>query len=175
MNNFVCLITGPAGAGKSTISNLLCKEYDNTVHLPVDIIRHFIINGKVKPFPYTEESNGQIRLAVKNTCKLTKNYLEAGYNVFIDDVVVKKEKLDLYYKLLEDSIFYTFLLMPDKKTVVKRDQGRPQEDQMGDRVLGLHDEFSEAVKTERRWNIIDTTDQSPLYTLEYIKSNIFLK
>lgn len=40
MNNFVVIIRGPIGVGKSTISELLERKLFNTVHVDVDKIKH---------------------------------------------------------------------------------------------------------------------------------------
>ncbi len=168
MKPFICLITGPAGVGKSTTAESLCKEFSKTARIDVDHIRHMIRNGKVRPFPYTDEAKLQIELAAKNACDLAKNFNDKGFSVFIDDVVVSKEKLQQYINQTKGYRFFAFLLMCDKELLQKRDQERPKEAQMGQRSLQLHDEFSGRLG-EDKWTLIDSSKQSKEETLEAIK------
>jgi len=167
MKPFICLITGPAGVGKSTIAELLVKEFAKTARIDVDYIRHMIRAGKVRPFPYTEEAEKQILLATQNACDLARNFNDSGFSVAIDDVVVSKEKLDAYISQTKGYRFFAFLLMCDKDLLKKRDQTRPKEAQMGARSLQLFDEFSNRLN-ETRWHKIDTIRQSEKETLKEI-------
>jgi len=51
----LCLITGPAGAGKSSVSKLLATKFPKSAVVDVDHIRAMVVGGYVKPWPYTEE------------------------------------------------------------------------------------------------------------------------
>jgi len=44
----IYLICGPAGAGKSTIANMLVGEFEKSVLIEVDEIRHMIKRGMPK-------------------------------------------------------------------------------------------------------------------------------
>lgn len=159
MKPFICLITGPAGVGKSTIAELLVKEVTKSARVDVDYIRHMIRNGKVRPFPYTEEAKNQIILATRNASDLAKNFNDAGFSVVIDDVVTSKEKLGNYINATKGYRFFVFLLMCNKDILQKRDQSRPKEAQMGARSLQLLDEFNNRLD-ETRWHQIDTSIMS---------------
>jgi adenylate kinase family enzyme len=173
-NNFVCLITGPAGAGKSTIVEALCKEYPRTARLDVDYLRHIIKNGRVKPFPYTAEAIKQVELATTNTCTLAKNLIDYGFNVFIDDVVTSSDILDLFFTLLAGYKMFVFLLLPDKNILRDRDRNRPDEQIMGARALQLHEEFIKRLGNETRWTVINsskqTVDETKATILKYLNN-----
>ncbi len=164
MKKIVCLITGPPGAGKSTICEKLCEKFSKAVRIDVDYLRHMIRNGYVAPFPKTKESDKQISLATENACILANNFLKSEFNVFIDDVVVSKEKLDTYYKLINNLI--VFVLFPKESILVKRDKSRG-ENAMNERALELHKEFNKIIN-DRKWHILDSSNHDIEQTLEEI-------
>jgi adenylylsulfate kinase-like enzyme len=159
------LVTGPAGSGKTTVSNLLAKAFEKSAVIEVDTLRHMVKGGLVKPWPYSEEVARQTALGVKNACDMARNCISEGFVVFIDDVV-GITNLDLYYRYLEGIPFKTFLLLPSKETVRERDAKREVKT-MGGRALELHDQFSEKA-TKGKWQIIDSSNQSAQQTCEEI-------
>jgi adenylylsulfate kinase-like enzyme len=174
MKSFVCLITGPAGAGKSTIADILASRLPKTARIDVDYVRHMIKSGKVKPHPYTSEANVQIALAARNVCTLAKNFVSEGYSVFIDDVVVREEHMDNYRNLLKDIPFFVFLLLPNADVLTRRDLKRGPEVSMGVRAAQLHEEFS-AVKGKMQWTVIDNSDQTSEETASILSAYISKK
>jgi dephospho-CoA kinase len=87
---FICLITGSAGSGKSSVSKALASKFEQSAVIEVDKIREIIKSGYVKLFPYNDEVGLQLTLSAKNACDMANNLLEKGFNAFIDDVVGKK-------------------------------------------------------------------------------------
>jgi len=168
MAPIICLVTGPAGSGKSTIAEQLARSFPKSARIDVDYIRHTIRSGKVRPFPYTKEAKSQVKLAIQNTCDLAKNFTKAGFSVFIDDVVVLKENLDLYFKNLHKHNFFAIVLLPNKTILEQRDIQRGKQLAMGTRALQLHDEFSKQLAKEKRWHIIDTSKHTVEQTTKEI-------
>ena len=62
---FICLTTGPAGSGKSSVSKELVKKFERSAVIEVDILRHMIKGGYIKPWPHTEEVDLQLSLSAK--------------------------------------------------------------------------------------------------------------
>jgi guanylate kinase len=154
----VCIITGPCGAGKSTISKSLAKQIKKSAYIDVDILRDRMVrNGGVSPFFYKGESKKQIDLAIKNTSDLTNNFLKAGFNVFIDDVLERKQQVKNYLKNIKSPRVYVFLLLPNRDVLKKRDSKRKKEDIMGQRALDLHDIFTKRIP-EENWHVLDTSN-----------------
>lgn len=154
----ICIITGPCASGKSTIARTLAEEIKKSVYIDVDNIREMIKNGYANPFTYKGESKKQIQLGIKNTCQIANNFLKAGFNVFIDDVLEREGEIKIYEKFLNKKPTI-FLLLPCKKILKKRDKQRNKNQQMGKRALELHDILSK-VKEKREWYILDTTNQT---------------
>ncbi len=156
----VCIITGPCGAGKSTISKSLAKQVKKSAYIDVDILRDEMIkNGGVSPFSYKGESKKQVDLGTKNSSDLANNFLKAGFNVFIDDVLERKQQVKDYLKYIKSAKTHVFLLLPNKKILKKRDLERKKEDIMGLRALELHDIFTKKV-SEENWHVIDTSNHT---------------
>lgn len=167
MKPFICLITGPAGVGKSTIAKLLAKEFAKTAKIDVDYIRKMIIHGYVMPFRDNKTTREQLLLSRKNACSLARNFVQSGFSVFIDDVITKKSSLDFYLKNLTGYKVLVFLLFCNKNVLQKRDTARPKNQVMGKRALNLHDHFSKRLK-ENRWFIIDTSRNNIAKTTKQI-------
>jgi len=170
---FVCIITGPPGAGKSTISESLAGDIKKSVYLEVDSLREMIKNGYVGPAEYTSESKKQLALGAKNTLDLTINFLREGFNVFIEDILENKSQMRNYINRLKNYKFHIFLLLPNKSILAKRDRKREREKVVGKRALELHDIFTRK-SSEKGWVILDTSTHSIKQTKKEIK-NIILR
>ena len=89
-DKFVIFLRGGTGVGKTTIARELAKRIHPSVHIEQDVIRYMIVNGLVAsrtglpPGNYQQEYRRQCRLGDKNTIDLTRNFLQAGFNVIID-------------------------------------------------------------------------------------------
>ena len=164
---FVCIITGPCGSGKSTIAEELAEETKKSGYIDVDYLRDMIKNGRANPCIYTGESKKQVDLATRNSLDLTLNFLKKGFNVFIDDVLERKQQMIDYSKGLKNYRIHIFLLLPNKKVLAKRDSQRKKEDVMGERALELHDIFTKKVD-KKGWYVLDTSN----HTIEQTKNEI---
>jgi hypothetical protein len=110
----------------------------------------------------------ELLLATKNTSVLAKNFLKSKYIVIIEDVVIKKSRLDLYLKELKSAKVKIILLLPSKNTLKHRDGLRSKEFQLGKRALDLHDMFTERLNKEKRWSVLDTSNETVLMTTKRI-------
>ncbi len=169
-NPIICLITGPAGSGKSSVSKALASKFERSAVIEVDILRGMIKGGYVRPWPYTSEVDLQLSLSVKNACDMATNFLEKDFNVFIDDVVGRK-LLEQYSSSFKNENFKAFLLMPSLENLLRRFDDRGDNKELRERTVELHKRFSEK-KDELNWQIIDSSNQTLEETAEQIYEEI---
>jgi 2-phosphoglycerate kinase len=167
---FICLITGPAGSGKSSVSKALANKFDRSAVIEVDTLREMIKGGYVRPWPHNEEVDLQLSLSAKNACDMANNLLEKGFNVFIDDVVGGK-LLEQYSGFFKDKNFKAFLLMPSLEALLKRFDDRGNDKELRERTIELHNRFLEK-QDKLNWQIIHSSDQTLEETVDEIYRSI---
>ena len=155
---FICLITGPAGSGKSSVSSALAKKFERSAVIEVDKLKAMVVGGHVRPWPYTEEVDLQLSLAAQNAYDIALNFLDKGFNVFIDDVVGRK-LLEQYSEYFKDKNFKAFLLLPSIESLLKRFDDRGDNKELRERTMDLHKSFSDK-KDILSWQIIDSSTQT---------------
>jgi predicted kinase len=82
------LITGPQGAGKTTVARLVARRFERGVHVEGDAFLRFIDAGRseMSPSP-SPEAFGQLRLRYELSHHAAVEYERAGFSVVVDDVV----------------------------------------------------------------------------------------
>lgn len=78
------IVSGPPGAGKTTLCRALLGRFDRGFHLPVDDLRGWAIRGMADSVPWTEETERQFRVAEAAAFGVAMHYREAGFAVAID-------------------------------------------------------------------------------------------
>lgn len=94
------LLTGGPAAGKSSTALALATATPRAAFIDVDDIRQLVKNGGAAPWDGAE-GRAQQQLGVRNAASLALNFLAAGINVTIADVV-NPTTLGLYRDLLPD-------------------------------------------------------------------------
>lgn len=168
--NFICLITGPAGAGKSSVTKALAKKFTRSAVINVDQLRGMIVGGYKKPWPYNDEAELQLSLSAKNSCEIANNFLEKGFKVFIDDMVGRK-LLEQYSEYFKNDNFKTFLLLPSLESLLKRFDERGNKEELRKRTQDLHKSFSEK-RDKLNWKIIDSSNLTLEETVNLIYKDI---
>ena len=116
------VITGPAGVGKSTVTNAIADRLSKGAVLEGDEIYHQVKSGCVKPWLEGNHTD----LMWKNIICLARNYLDAGFDVVLN-YIVYKDKLELLIKELSDYEIHFIVLMAKRDTIQSRDIGRGEE------------------------------------------------
>lgn len=161
----IIIISGPPGAGKSSVSKALASKFPKSAYISVDKMRHMIIGGNIAPW---EDTNGeQYKLIEKNFLSLTRNFLEEGFVVIIDDVI-GDEQVKKYQEMFED--VYGFLLLPSIETLKKRDLERDPSGEMQERINVLYPEFANTKHDILK--VIDSTNHTLEQTVEEIFKSI---
>ncbi|HLF79060.1 MAG TPA: AAA family ATPase [Dehalococcoidia bacterium] len=138
----VLILTGPPGAGKSTVAQALAERYDRVAHIQTDVLRHFITpTGYIAPGRPGFER--QQRLGIHNACALAANFLAERIAVIVDDIVVNQADLAAYVegvKLAQVPVHYVRLL-PSLEVCQARNRERAAQRVAPGRVQTVHAQF----------------------------------
>ncbi len=157
------------GAGKSSTAKALAEKFEKSAYIKVDHVRKMIIGGYIDPGE--DGFDIQENLGTKNTCALANNFLEAGFNVFVDDVI-GKDKLQQFVEYFPETKVKTFLLLPSAEVMLGRFHGRGGATEDAEkRTRYLHDQFS-LLKDEVGWSVIDSSNLTLEETIEEIYKQI---
>jgi chloramphenicol 3-O-phosphotransferase len=165
----VLILSGPPGAGKSTVAQALSERYDRVAHIDVDTLRHFITpTGYVAPGKPGFER--QRALATRNACSLACNFLAERFAVIIDDVVVTADELDDYLRNLEGAgIRVHFVrLLPSLEVCEERNRNRREGRQPAERIRKLHADFVAA--TDLPGATVDSSDLTAYATADKLQA-----
>ena len=89
MQDNILLITGPAGAGKTTVADAWEKSRaDKCAHLSLDSFRLLVKSGYHDPRSgWNDEAQRQLDIARSNVASVAANFVESGISCVIDDAV----------------------------------------------------------------------------------------
>ena len=118
------LVTGIMASGKSTVAQLLAERFDRSVHLRGDVFRRMIVSDRRDITPQAaEDMLEQLRLRYRLAAQAADTYVQAGFTVVLQDVVVGR--------LLEDCLayirhrpLYAVVLCPEPAVVAQREAAR---------------------------------------------------
>lgn len=116
----VVIVSGPPGAGKSTVAQLLADAVTPSVHLRTDDFWAFIRRGGIAP--YLAESRRQNETVMSVLAGAAFGYADGGYHVMVDGVV-GPWFVDAFAKVRSAPLHYV-VLRPDRETTLVRATGR---------------------------------------------------
>lgn len=119
----VIILTGPPGAGKNTVAQIIAKGRNKCVVIDVDLVRWMILQPHKAPWEGNAGKEQQT-LGVQNACLLASNFLKEAYEVIILDVLTP-DTAKLYKKQLQKNNVKIILLLPTYNEIVRRNTIRP--------------------------------------------------
>jgi chloramphenicol 3-O-phosphotransferase len=127
--SFVVLLTGPAGAGKTTVAHAWASRQKRpTAHISLDDVRDFVKAGFVHPADgWKDEVEWQYHLAQQGYAMLAINYVNAGFLCIIDDAIFPEWESVGYAgweRLLAEVPHYLVVLLPEFEYVIERNKYR---------------------------------------------------
>lgn len=157
--NQLTVLSGPPGAGKSTIAHLLAEKSDRSICIEGDTVYHMVAGGYVAPWlPGNHKP-----LFWTNVESLIQNALDMGYDVVFEYVLYPRdfERLKRRFKQMQ-----AFVLLPSEPELLRRDALRPEDCRMGERCRICHKQFCEAEFDPEQ--VLCTDGESPEQTVERI-------
>lgn len=94
----VLILTGPPGAGKTTVAGLLAGVFKQSAHLEVEHFFEFIASGYVEP--WKDESHDQNQLVMRIVADAAAGYATAGYATILDGIVIP----GWFFEFLRDAL-----------------------------------------------------------------------
>lgn len=160
----IVIITGPPGAGKTTVAaSLAVRSAGPAVHLHSDDFYGYIRSGYIEP--YRPESRQQNRVVVGALAGAAADYAAGGYLVLLDGIIgpwflgpfrhrAGRAGLPLHYVVLR----------PALAEALARARGRPGPVRIeSGPIRGLHEQFGRLGDLEA--HALDTTGQSAEQTI----------
>jgi energy-coupling factor transporter ATP-binding protein EcfA2 len=126
-----CLIvTGPPGAGKSSVARAVAGRLQRSALLDGDAINALIVSGFVWALGEpADEAARQVRLLHANLCALAANFADAAVTPVIDAVIPDRDRLDFFLETLAPRPVLLVVLAPSAEVCRARNAGRPAESQ----------------------------------------------
>lgn len=159
----ILLLTGPAGAGKSTTAKAFLDSAQGTwAYLGQDELRQLVKTGYAVADDYEHNWSDAVRQQWQVTIPLSfdmaRRYEEAGINCVVD-FNASPEEFTTWQKHLKDLKYKLVVLMPGKATVLARNRERPIGSKLKDnKIIQNYEKLA-------RWNkkdaiIIDNSQDS---------------
>ena len=157
------IITGPAGVGKSTISQILAKKSKKSALIEGDDIYHQVVGGYAQVWKPENHLKTFWKICI-NTIKI---YLDDGFDV-VFNYIVTPQNVDLIKSSIQNYNIRFVILLTDESTLLARDKQRPIDCQMNERCITLLNAFKN--RNYNLKNILDTSNLSIDETINIIEN-----
>jgi hypothetical protein len=118
----IAIITGPPGAGKTTVASHLARSSLLGVHIVGDQVFHWIVAGYVPPWmPGTSLQNGTVIRAI---AAAAVHFADGGYDVFVDGIIGPWFLPHWLQMAGRGRPTHYFVLRPSRQIAVMRATGR---------------------------------------------------
>lgn len=166
-HGWLIVLTGPPGAGKTTVAAILAERYTLAVHLHADDFWHFIRTGAIPP--YLPRAQRQNTVVITALARAASGYAAGGYHVIVDGIVGPWfiERFSSALDPAPREIHYV-VLRPDEATTVERALNRGSGAlTAAEPIKSMYRQFADLGAYER--HVIDSTTLDAAATAERIQ------
>ncbi len=161
------VLTGPPGAGKTTVAAILAQRHTPAVHLHADDFWHFIRSGAIPP--YLPRAHRQNTVVITVLAGAAATYAAGGYHVIVDGIVGPwfLERFCAALAPAPEEVHYV-VLRPDEATTMHRARNRAADALTADGpVRAMYRQFADLGPYEH--HVIDSTTLDAAATVERIQ------
>jgi predicted kinase len=164
------VLTGPPGAGKSTVAAILIQRYALAVHLHADDFWRFIRSGAIPP--YLPQANEQNAVVITALARAAASYASGGYYVIVDGIIGPWfiQRFCTAAGPATEPIHY-LVLRPDEPTTLGRARQRGVDALTGrEPIQSMYREFADLGPYEH--HVIDRTTLDAADTAERVQQAV---
>jgi len=166
------IVTGMPGAGKTTVSDLAAQRLPRGAQVGGDTVSMMIRSGSVgfMGAPATEALR-QDELCNRNMCALANNFVDFGFTVFLDTVLVDRAELDFFVALMSPRPVRLVVLAPGIDVCKERNAGRAPEARFDfDGYERLQEDMADAFGDVAWW--LDTSEETAPETADRVVAGL---
>ena len=171
MSDGVWLVVGVQAAGKSTVADLLARQFERGVHVRGGQFYRWAVNGWIHPWDTDQnEARKLLDLRYRLSALAAAEYCEAGFTTVVQDNIFG-EDVRTWLQAVPVRPRHLVVLRPSAAVVLERDQARQ-------RGLGkiayrsgetdAHHLDTSLATTPRIGLWLDTSKQTPIETVQTI-------
>src|SRR3954452_21419390 len=166
------IVTGMPGAGKTTVSGLAAGLVPRGAQVSGDTVSMMIRSGSVGFMG--EPRNEALRrdeLCDRNMCALANNFVDFGFTVFLDAVLVDRAELDFFIALMSPRPVRLVVLAPGIDVCKDRNASRAPEERFDfDGYERLQVEMANEFSEVGWW--LDTSEETARETAERVVARV---
>lgn len=167
----IILITGNMASGKSTVAQAMAERLPKSVHVRGDAFRRMIVNGRAEmTFELSAEATRQLHLRYRIAATVAKYYLEEGFTVVYQDIIIGPDLLEVLRAYRSVSLAVV-VLCPRAEVLAMRDATWAKTGYENEAMIHAFDRVLKA-ETPRLGYWLDTSDLTVPETVDLILANL---